>query len=328
MTDPQLSRRELLGTLGGVLVGQALGQAGRVEAADTSGKAPPVVDTHIHVANPRLPGIRATNPGLAPFGKADVIGLKRLAKAIEEETRKAGITHALCMPRLEISDADPLGIQDTLAVAEAVRGVRLYAIGLAHPERYDRDHLERVEAVLKQGKVKALKAYLGYLHHGPSSPGYRPYYRLAAKYKVPVIFHSGDTYSTKAKLRYAHPLGVDEVAVDYPETRFVLAHFGNPWLMDAAEVLYKNANVYADLSAVLIGDAEAFATMKKEGVLERAVKRVQEAIEFSEAPGKFMFATDWPLAPWATYRDFVRQLFPEKHHAAVFGGTAKTLFNL
>ena len=157
--------------------------------------------------------------------------------------------------------------------------------------------------------VKALKAYLGYLHYEPYSPGYRRYFKLAAKYKIPVIFHSGDTYSRAAKVKFAHPLQIDEVAVDFPETKFVLAHFGNPWLMDAAQVVYKNKNVWADLSAILIGDAEAFAAMEKDGVLDRAVKRIKEGIEYAEAPERFLFGSDWPLSPIAVYRDFVRQLF-------------------
>jgi hypothetical protein len=38
-----------------------------------------------------------------------------------------------------------------------------------------------------------------------------------------------------------------------------------------SQVIYKNKkNVFADLSAILIGNAEAFALMKKEGTIERA----------------------------------------------------------
>ena len=46
---------------------------------------------------------------------------------------------------------------------------------------------------------------------------------------MPVFFHTGDTYSPEAKLKFAHPLGVDEVAVDHPDVKFVLCHLGNPW---------------------------------------------------------------------------------------------------
>jgi predicted TIM-barrel fold metal-dependent hydrolase len=288
----------------------------------------PIIDMHMHVVNSKIPGVRAKLMLLAPIGKADATGMKQLVKRIEEETKSVGVSHALCMPRFEVSDKDPLGIQETLAVAKLVRGPTLHPVGLVHPERFDRDHLARVEEVLKQKKVKALKVYLGYLHYEPSCPAYRRYYQLAAKYKIPVIFHTGDTYSDSAKVKYAHPLKIDEVAVDFPETKFVLAHFGNPWIMDAAQVVYKNKNVFADLSAIVIGDAEEFATMKKDGVLDRAMKRIKEGIEYSEAPDKFLFGSDWPLAPMAVYRDFVRMLFPEKHHAAVFGGTARTLFGL
>jgi predicted TIM-barrel fold metal-dependent hydrolase len=330
MSDVRLTRREALGTLGGALLTGAFGPraVSLAAAADRQPQGEAVIDTHVHIVNSRLPGVLDTFSPLAPFGKDGTEGPKRLVKTIEDGTRKAGVVQALCMPRFEVSDRDPLGIQDTLAVAALVRGPKLHPVGLAHPERFDRDHLDRVEEVLKQGKVKALKAYLGYLHYEPYSPGYRLYFKLAAKYKIPVIFHCGDTYSRSAKVKFAHPLKIDEVAVDYPRTRFVIAHFGNPWLMDAAQVVYKNKNVWADLSAIVIGDAESFATMGKEGVLDRAVKRVKEAIEYTEAPEKFLFGSDWPLSPMAVYCDFVRRLFPEKLHAKVFGGTARELFGL
>ena len=42
--------------------------------------------------------------------------------------------------------------------------------------------------------------------------------------------------------------------MDYPNVKFVMAHVGNPWMMDAAEVVYKNVNVWADLSGLLLAD--------------------------------------------------------------------------
>ena len=42
--------------------------------------------------------------------------------------------------------------------------------------------------------------------------------------------------------------------MDYPETNFVIAHCGCPWFLDAAEVIYKNANVWADLSGIFVGE--------------------------------------------------------------------------
>jgi predicted TIM-barrel fold metal-dependent hydrolase len=331
------SRRDILKSIGATMLASAFGLepwSGPGSVAADEPAAKPVIDTHVHLVNVRLPAVpELTSPdkkaALAPFTEANrAASAAGLAKVIQAEMKAAGVEQALCMPRYEVSDKDPLGIKEIEALAPLVREVRLHPIGLAHPERFDRDHLARVEEVLKQHKVKALKVYLGYLHYGPSSPGYRPYYKLAAEHDVPVIFHTGDTFSDKAKVKYAHPLQIDEVAVDFPRTKFVLAHFGNPWIADAAEVVYKNKNVWADLPGLLIGDEKYFAALKEDGALARMIKRLQQGIEYVETAEKFLFGSDWPLAPLRVYRDFVRGLFPEKHHQAVFHDNAQKLFKL
>ena len=325
------SRRHALRWMGAAAAGGMLGSAIRpglqaaegVEADDDRS----IVDTHIHVVSSRP--ARGGGKLPAPFDLAEQPdGPERLGRVIEDELKGAGVGHALVMPGIDVTADDPLGINAPMKQARYVRGVKLHPFCVEQPEHNKRTHKTQDEAVFKQGKAKALKAYLGYVHRDPTDLGYRPYYQLAGKYDIPVIFHTGDTYSPKAKLKFAHPLLIDELAVDFPETKFVLAHFGNPWLMDAAQVVYKNHNVWADLSGILIGDAERFAAMIADGMLPRTVTRVKEAIEYAESPEKFVFGSDWPLAPVATYRDFVRQLFPPEQHAAVFGGNARALFRL
>ncbi len=327
------SRRDALKTLlssVGVVAGglSVVGPALPCPAGDAAASLP-LIDTHVHIASSRLARGLTLDNAPSPFNLlAQPDGAQRLGKMIGDELTGSRVTDALCMPTAVLSDADPLGIQPTLEQAQHVSGAKLHPIGVAHPERFDREHLRRVEEVLKQGQVKAFKAYLGYLHYGALNPGYRPYYLLAAKYNIPVIFHTGDTYSRVAKLKYTHPLQMDEVAVDFPATKFVLAHFGNPWIMDAAQVAYKNKNVWIDLSAILIGDASAFQAMERNGSLDRAVERLKHAIDFVESPDRFVFGSDWPLSPIADYRRFVERLFPAEQHAAVMHENARTLFNL
>src|SRR5207237_696982 len=141
---------------------------------------------------------------------------------------------------------------------------------------------------------------------------------LAARFGVPFIFHTGDTYSPRAKLRFAHPLLVDEVAVDHPEVRFVLAHLGNPWLTEAAEVVYKNVNVWADLSGLAVGGPAAFLDEERQDALHDTVQAVGRAFRYAERPNRFLYGSDWPLAPMAAYRDLIRAAVPEVHHALVF----------
>jgi hypothetical protein len=279
-----------------------------------------MIDAHIHVVPPNLPGVGS----LAGVLRAppDVV-----AAALREAMRAGGVTHALAMGQWNAGDDDPLGIESTLRVADRVPGLK--AIGICCPQRgADPDHLRRVDAELARGRVAALKCYLGYLHYEPAHPHYRRYYELAGRHKVPVVFHTGDTYSPQAKLKFAHPLGVDEVAVDHPEARFVLAHVGNPWMTDAAQVVYKNLNVWADLSGLVVGDGEQFADDEYRDTLSDLAAHLRRAFRYAERPNRFVFGTDWPLVPIAPYRQFIASVLPPACHQQVFEENARVLFRL
>jgi predicted TIM-barrel fold metal-dependent hydrolase len=278
-----------------------------------------MIDSHLHVVDPRLPGVGSLGPVLA-------LPLPQRADALRQEMQAAGVTAALAMGCRDAGPDDPLGIQETLAIAAHVPG--LYAIGVADPARTDPEHLRRADAALAAGQVRALKGYLGYLHYAPDHPGYVPYYELAARHRVPFIFHTGDTYSPRAKLRFARPLLVDDVAVDHPDVSFVLAHLGNPWLLDAAEVVYKNANVWADLSGLVVGSADTFTAQERRDLLSDQAAAVRQAFRYAERPDRFLYGSDWPLVPLAAYADFIRSVIPPAHHELVFAASARALFRL
>ncbi|MBM3981075.1 MAG: amidohydrolase [Planctomycetes bacterium] len=278
-----------------------------------------MIDVHIHAVPPNLPGVGSLSALLRE-------PVEVVAAQLRREMQTAGVTHAFAMGAWQAGDDDPLGVNRTLAVAPFVPGLR--PIGVMDPTRTDDEHFRRAELILASGVVVALKGYLGYLHYEPAHPNYRRYYELAAKYKVPVMFHTGDTYSPQAKLKYAHPLGVDEVAVDHPDCKFVMCHLGNPWMTDAAEVIYKNVNVWADLSGLMVGDDGAFATDEARESMAELGHAVARAMRYSERPNRFLYGTDWPLAPMTAYREFVKLLVPEEQHAQVFEENARVLFRV
>jgi predicted TIM-barrel fold metal-dependent hydrolase len=289
-----------------------------------------MIDTHIHAVDSRLPGGKPLGPQEIDLGgRPDAVAVKLI-----EAMKAAGVTHALAMGRVGGPADDPLGINGTLRLAAMVPGLR--AVGSTDPTRIPAahpEHFRRAEADVAEGKVVALKAYLGYFHYGPDSPSYRTYIRLASRYKIPFIFHTGDTWSTTAKVRFAHPLLVDDVAVDFPDVKFVLSHFGYPWLMDAAEVVYKNENVWADVSGLIVGGPAAFPTDAEgnpaPGSLAASVlPDLRKAFAYAEKPHRFLFASDWPMAPMASYRAFVASFIPKEHHAAVFETNARALFGI
>ncbi len=289
-----------------------------------------MIDTHIHVVPPGLPGIKAMPEDVERLYEGPLTGM---ADRLKLEMGRANIKFAFGMGSLGGPKDDPLGIARTLELAESVPGLR--AIGVADPRRTEPEHLKAVEAQIERhrDKIVAFKAYLGYLHFGPEDPNYVPYYALAAKYHLPVILHTGDNWSTTAKVKYAHPLRMDEVAVDHPEVRFVLAHFGNPWLIDAAEVVFKNPNVWADLSGLFVGNDEAIqdlldAAKVPDSTAGLAVSDLKKAMGYVGDYGRFLYGSDWPLAPMGSYRRLIESLIPKEHHQQVFRTNAEHVFRI
>ena len=183
--------------------------------------------------------------------------------------------------------------------------------------------LAALEAALRAGAVACMKIYLGYVHLYPTDEAYQGVYELAERYRVPVVFHTGDTSTSDAKLKYADPLLVDEVAVDHRGVTFVIAHCGNPWLASAAEVAYKNPNVYLECSALMTGDMDELPRRAVDRYVTDAIAYV---LGYVERPDKLMFGSDWPLVELPAYVRAYARAIPEEHWDAVFYENAVRVF--
>ena len=82
-----------------------------------------------------------------------------------------------------------------------------------------------------------------------------PLYELIEGSGVPALFHSGQTGIGAGvpggggiRLKYSNPMLVDDVAVDFPELRIILAHPSFPWQDEALAVATHKPYVYIDLS--------------------------------------------------------------------------------
>ncbi|MEZ4585729.1 MAG: amidohydrolase family protein [Gemmatimonadales bacterium] len=174
----------------------------------------------------------------------------------------------------------------------------------------------------RRGKLRGLKLYPGYQTFYPADAKWRPAYEFAARHKIPVMIHTGDTYTPKGKLKYAHPLNVDEAAVDFPETNFLICHIGNPWIRDCMEVVYKNANVYTDISGLVLGDfSDRFEKFMR--------KQLEEMLLFGVEPRNVLFGTDWPISSMESYLEFMRDLAtPEREKRRILAENAIELYRL
>ena len=262
-----------------------------------------ILDCHIH---------------LNDYGEAGAPIEERI-RALKDAMAQNGVDKAFILTSYLANTARPSVSQ----VVEALRPHKelfvVEGISLAGGAAFD---LAATEARLKRGDVIGLKLYPGYEHFYPTDRLCVPVYDLAARYKVPVMFHAGDTYTKRGKLKYAHPLHLDDVAVDHPDLKIVVCHLGNPWFRDTAELMYKNDNVRADISGLVLGGFEAKFEMW-------LAVQLREVIQYAGNPEDILFGTDWPLVEMAPYLKFVRSLeLTEEHERMLMYDNAAAWFGL
>ena len=75
-------------------------------------------------------------------------------------------------------------------------------------------------------------------------------YERCADAGVPVMVHTGTSIFAGARSRYADPMPLDDVAVDFPDLRIIMAHGGRPMYTEEAWfLLRRHDNVYLDVSS-------------------------------------------------------------------------------
>jgi predicted TIM-barrel fold metal-dependent hydrolase len=109
--------------------------------------------------------------------------------------------------------------------------------------------LDEVERSIDRGLV-GIKLGANYQRFDPLGPQARALYQLAEVHGLPIMFHQGASPIRMAPLKYAHPLVTDEIAMEFPELRIVMAHLGHPWVRETAVTVRKHPHVFADVSAV------------------------------------------------------------------------------
>ncbi len=169
---------------------------------------------------------------------------------------------------------------------------------------YSGKYMKEVDSWLKQEMFGAIKLYPGYEYFDPSEDKCKPLFKLAMQYSLPMVIHTGDTHveagsDLKPKVKYARPYHVDDAAVEFPDVKIVIAHAGNPWVHDAAEVAYKNTNVHVDISGWYVGKVE-----KRQA--EMMNQNLRFLLSFCGAD-KILYGTDWPLVRMREYMEFVQK---------------------
>lgn len=235
--------------------------------------------------------------------------------------RQAGIGYSLVIA--DRTSGEGLTTEEVIKITK--KTIRLKAIGNVEFDSLSSDQIDRLKKYLKENKIFGVKLYLGYEEFYANNEKLSPLYRFCENEGYPVICHTGVLeVGYKGLLKYSHPLTIDEVANEFPRLKIVIAHMGNPWILDCGAVMLKNQNVYMDLS----GFFDEYQPIRKEQV-DYFIKRLWEFRQFVGEFKKCLFGTDWPLYNQKEYLDAVLKLPLRKEESdLLFWKNAQKVFNL
>ena len=115
-------------------------------------------------------------------------------------------------------------------------------------------------------------------------------YRTCEARGLPVMVHTGTSIFPGARSEYGNPMDLDDVAIDFPDLRVIMAHGGRPlYGAEAFFVLRRHKNVWLDLSGIPPKSLPTY------------LPRLGELAE------KLLWGTDWPSPGVSSMRRNVQQ---------------------
>ncbi|HEV8132384.1 MAG TPA: amidohydrolase family protein [Acidobacteriota bacterium] len=172
---------------------------------------------------------------------------------------------------------------------------RLIAFGSVHPVTCP-DVEKEMRRLLEQLRIRAIKIHPVHQEFSPNAyrdglKGLATIYRICEQEGVPVMIHTGTSIFPGARNIYADPLPCDDVAVDFPNLKLILAHGGRPiWMQTAFFLLRRHRNVWLDISGI-----------PPQSLLEYFPR-------FKVIASKAMFGTDWPSPGVPDISENIRRL--------------------
>jgi hypothetical protein len=135
-------------------------------------------------------------------------------------------------------------------VSDYVRRYSAKLIGFAGVDPTDAHCLEELSVAQDELGLKGVTVSPALQDFHPADTRAMELYAECARRRMPVLFEQNHR-SSAAKMEFARPLLLDEVAREFPELRIVVSHLGYPWIHETIVLLAKHANVFADVAGLL-----------------------------------------------------------------------------
>jgi len=243
----------------------------------------PITDVHVHIQPWRQlkPAVMAA----MRRGKEDhwdwLLALMDDSGMLLEIMDSAGIAR---VGLINYPSPDLMGFDDStnaFAADYAARAPeRLLPFGGVHP-RFTTDPAGDVDRLIELG-IRCLKIHPSHqlFPANAYTEGLVALARIYARCEergLPVMIHTGTSIFPGARSKWGNPLELDDVAIDFPDLRIIMAHGGRPfWMAQAFFVLRRHRNVYLEVSGIPPG------------------KLLEYFPRLEELAPKTLWGTDWP----------------------------------
>jgi uncharacterized protein len=210
------------------------------------------IDIHIHVPDP--PGHAAAREKEDMAGYFGAGTMPRTPEEMYQKYKDLDIFGVIFSIDHETTSGVPYIGNDY--VASVVRQYPDQFIGFASVDPWKGAWaVQELERSVRDLGLRGLKLHPTTQAFYPNDTRFYPLWAKCAELDIPIISHSGQTGVGARtpggggyKLKYAHPMLLDDVAADFPELTIIMAHPAVPWQEEQLAVAMHKGNVYVDLS--------------------------------------------------------------------------------
>ena len=185
----------------------------------------------------------------------------------------------LAASKMGVEAADCVVVEDSTSGIKAAHGGTYKDMDMHKPLALEPGAAERLLDELRLDGIKVHPPHQGFRANDylEKLPELRVLYETCEERGVPVMVHTGTSVFPGARSNLGNPMDCDDVAVDFPQLKLVMAHCGRPlWYEEAFFVCRRHPNVMMDLS----------------GIPPQQLATVLPRLEL--LGDKILWGTDWP----------------------------------
>jgi predicted TIM-barrel fold metal-dependent hydrolase len=215
---------------------------------------------------------------------------------------------------------DVMGFTDStntfVARYASANAERLLPYGGVHP-RYTKSPAADVDRLVGMG-IRLLKIHPSHMlfpanAYSDGLDALAAIYRQCEARGLPVMVHTGTSIFPGARSKWGNPMELDDVAIDFPDLRLVMAHGGRPlWMEEAFFILRRHRNVWLDVSGI------------------PPLKLLEYFPRLTELADRVVWGTDWPSPGVKDLRQNIEQFLAvplsDEHRRAILETNSLRLF--